>query len=92
MSEPLSNLVEISKLNGDFRRNYGKLIGACLYGDTVDGSWYFKLLREGKDIGQIRDTLMFGEANSGQPGDTGHEGYTKAAAMPDAAEVCGCTR
>ncbi len=31
MSEPLSDLVEISKLNGDFRRNYGKLIGACLY-------------------------------------------------------------
>jgi nitrite reductase (NADH) large subunit len=24
-----------------------KLVGACLYGDTVDGSWYFKLLREG---------------------------------------------
>jgi hypothetical protein len=26
-----SELVEISKLNGDFRRNYGKLIGAFLY-------------------------------------------------------------
>ena len=26
------------------------LIGACLYGDTVDGSWYFKLLREGRKI------------------------------------------
>ena len=25
-------------------------IGACLYGDTVDGSWYFKLLREGRKI------------------------------------------
>ncbi|MGF4195161.1 NAD(P)/FAD-dependent oxidoreductase, partial [Klebsiella pneumoniae] len=24
-----------------------KLVGACLYGDTVDGSWYFKLMREG---------------------------------------------
>jgi hypothetical protein len=31
MSEPNSELVEISKLNGDFRRNYGKLIGAYLY-------------------------------------------------------------
>jgi nitrite reductase (NADH) large subunit len=67
-----------------------KLVGACLYGDTVDGSWYFKLLREGKHIDEIRDTLMFGEANIGRPGDVGHEGYTKAAAMPDAAEVCGC--
>ena len=31
MSEHSSELVEISKLNGDFRRNYGKLIGAYLY-------------------------------------------------------------
>ncbi len=29
-----------------------KLVGACLYGDTVDGSWYFKLLREGRSIGR----------------------------------------
>ncbi|MDB5763840.1 MAG: NAD(P)/FAD-dependent oxidoreductase [Herminiimonas sp.] len=67
-----------------------KLVGACLYGDTVDGSWYFKLLREGRNIGEIRDTLMFGESNTGRPGDTGHEGHVKAAAMPDDAEVCGC--
>ena len=26
----ISELVEISKLNGDFKRNYGKLIGAYL--------------------------------------------------------------
>jgi nitrite reductase (NADH) large subunit len=64
-----------------------KLIGACLYGDTVNGSWYFNLLREGKDISEIRDTLIFGESHTG---DTGHEGFTKAAAMPDTAEVCGC--
>ena len=31
MSEPISELVEISRLNGDFKRNYGKLIGAFLY-------------------------------------------------------------
>lgn len=67
-----------------------KLVGACLYGDTVDGSWYFSLLREGKDISEIRDALMFGEANVSRPGDTGHEGFSKAAAMPDSAEVCGC--
>jgi len=64
-----------------------KLVGACLYGDTVDGSWYFKLMREGRKIGDIRDKLMFGESNIG---DTGHEGNTRAAAMADADEVCGC--
>jgi hypothetical protein len=31
MSEQISELVEISKLNGDFKKNYGKLIGAYLY-------------------------------------------------------------
>ena len=64
-----------------------KLVGACLYGDTVDGSWYFKLLREGRSIAGIRDRLMFGESNIG---DSGHEGHSKAAAMADSDEVCGC--
>jgi nitrite reductase (NADH) large subunit len=65
----------------------GKLVGACLYGDTVDGSWYFKLIREGRTVADIRDKLMFGESNIG---DTGHQGHNKAAAMADADEVCGC--
>jgi nitrite reductase (NADH) large subunit len=64
-----------------------KLVGACLYGDTVDGSWYFKLLRDGRSVADIRDRLMFGESNIG---DTGHQGQSKAAAMADADEVCGC--
>ncbi len=64
-----------------------KLVGACLYGDTVDGSWYFKLLREGRSVGDIRDKLMFGESSLG---DAGHEGQTRAAALADEAEVCGC--
>ena len=37
------------------------LVGACLYGDTADGSWYFKLVREGLSVRDIRDQLMFGE-------------------------------
>jgi nitrite reductase (NADH) large subunit len=64
-----------------------KLVGACLYGDTVDGSWYFKLMREGRKVADIRDKLMFGENNIG---DTGHEGNTRAASMADSDEVCGC--
>ena len=64
-----------------------RLVGACLYGDTVDGSWYFKLMREGRSIHDIRDKLMFGESNIG---DAGHQGNTRAAAMADSDEVCGC--
>jgi hypothetical protein len=45
MSDQPSELVEISKLNGDFRRNYGKLIGAYLYLRSVSAargrSWFW---------------------------------------------------
>ena len=64
-----------------------QLVGACLFGDTVDGSWYFKLLRDARNIADIRDKLMFGESNLG---DVGHEGQTSAQSMSDSAEVCGC--
>lgn len=64
-----------------------KIVGGVLYGDTVDGAWYFQLLREGRDISDIRDHLMFGQSHLG---DTGHLGQNKAAAMSDEMEVCGC--
>jgi nitrite reductase (NADH) large subunit len=64
-----------------------KLVGAVLYGDTVDGAYYFKLLREGRSVSDVRDRLMFGEANLG---DTGHQGQSRATAMSDDMEVCGC--
>ncbi|WP_374679185.1 nitrite reductase large subunit NirB [Piscinibacter sp.] len=81
LSDPQGGVYKKLVIKGD------KLVGACLYGDTVDGSWYFKLLREGRAIGDIRDRLMFGESNIG---DVGHEGHSKAAAMADSDEVCGC--
>jgi nitrite reductase (NADH) large subunit len=81
MSDPVGGVYKKLVIQND------KLVGACLYGDTVDGSWYFKLLREGRSIADIRDKLMFGESNIG---DVGHEGHSKAASMPDEAEVCGC--
>ena len=27
-----------------------KLVGAVMYGDTMDGAWYFQLLRDGKNV------------------------------------------
>jgi len=81
MSDPFGGVYKKLVIQND------KLVGACLYGDTVDGSYYFKLLREGRSIVDIRDKLMFGESNIG---DTGHEGHNKAAAMADTDEVCGC--
>jgi len=81
MSDPFGGVYKKLVIKDD------KLVGACLYGDTVDGSYYFKLLRDGRSVADIRDKLMFGESNIG---DVGHEGHSKAAAMPDNAEVCGC--
>ena len=81
MSDPFGGVYKKLVIQDD------KLVGACLYGDTVDGSWYFKLLREGRSVHDLRDKLMFGESNIG---DAGHEGHNKAAAMLETDEVCGC--
>ncbi len=64
-----------------------KIVGAVLYGDTVDSSWYLQLMRDRQDVHAIRDHLMFGQTNLG---DTGHQGASRAAAMPDTEQVCGC--
>jgi nitrite reductase (NADH) large subunit len=37
-----------------------RLRGAVLYGDAKDGSWYFELMSAGRDIGGMRDRLLFG--------------------------------
>ena len=42
----------------------GRLVGACLYGDTSDGSWYFDLIREGATLGELREQLMFGRTGA----------------------------
>ncbi|HHN67333.1 MAG TPA: NAD(P)/FAD-dependent oxidoreductase, partial [Thermopetrobacter sp.] len=63
-----------------------RLTGAVLYGDTMDGAWYFQLIREGSDISEIRGRLLFGQAHLG---DSGH-GEDSIANLPDEAEICGC--
>ncbi len=61
--------------------------GAVMYGDTVDGAWYFQLMRDGADIGDMRNHLLFGQAHLG---DSGTGGNSAVAAMGDSAEICGC--
>lgn len=39
-----------------------KVRGAVLYGDVKDGPWYFELMQEGRDVGPLRDKLLFGAA------------------------------
>jgi nitrite reductase (NADH) large subunit len=64
-----------------------RVVGGVLYGDTVDGAWYFQLLRDRQNIADIRDHLMFGQSHLGN---SGHQGQNNAANMPDEMEVCGC--
>jgi len=63
-----------------------KVVGAVLYGDTIDGAWYFKLMRDKSDVSEIRRDLMIGQSNLG---DAGHGGID-VAAMSDDTEICGC--
>ena len=63
-----------------------RIKGAVLYGDSIDGAWYFQLMREQTNISDIRDQLMFGQ---GHLGDSGHGGNV-VANMSDDAEICGC--
>ena len=64
-----------------------KVKGAVLYGDATDSAWYMQLIRDGVDVSEIRDNLLFGP---GALGDAGHGGSSVAASMTDDMEVCGC--
>jgi nitrite reductase (NADH) large subunit len=64
-----------------------KVKGAVMYGDTIDGSWYFDLMREGTDISDFREKILFGQAHLG---DSGHGDENRIAMMADTAEICGC--
>jgi nitrite reductase (NADH) large subunit len=55
LSDPISGIYKKLVIKDDV------LVGACLYGDTADGGWYFRQIRENQDIGERRDHLMFGE-------------------------------
>ncbi len=64
-----------------------RILGAVMIGDTLDGPWYFQLMREGTDISAFRSRLLHGQAHLG---DAGHGGANAVVALHDKAEVCGC--
>lgn len=64
-----------------------KLIGVVLYGDTVDGTWYFQLMKDETDISDIRENMLFGQHHIG---DSGHGAANSTDNLPDDAEICGC--
>ncbi|EJL31309.1 nitrite reductase large subunit NirB [Novosphingobium sp. AP12] len=65
-----------------------RVIGAVLYGDTADGSWYFDLMKKGADISPIREALIFGQAFAS--GGALADPNAAVAALSDDVEICGC--
>ncbi|GGJ41065.1 nitrite reductase large subunit [Sphingopyxis bauzanensis] len=65
-----------------------RIVGAVLYGDTADGSWYFDLLKKQDDVSDLRDLLIFGQAFAAGGGAA--DPKAAVAALSDDAEICGC--
>jgi len=61
--------------------------GAVMFGDTMDGTWYFSLMRDATNIADFRKTILFGQHDLG---DAGHGESSMVMALPDDAEICGC--
>ena len=57
LSDPIGSVYKKLVIKDDV------LVGACLYGDTADGGWYFRQIRENHNVSEIRDHLMFGRAS-----------------------------
>ena len=64
-----------------------RIIGAVMYGDTADGNWFFGKIKDGEDVSEMRDTLIFGPAFQGG---AAADPLAAVAALPDDAEICGC--
>ncbi|MCW5718159.1 MAG: nitrite reductase large subunit NirB [Bauldia sp.] len=64
-----------------------RVVGAVLYGETGDGSWYLDLIRNRTSVAAMRDTLIYGRvAALNGPADP----LAAVASLPDDAEICGC--
>jgi len=63
------NLVMRDPKRGIYKRlviENDKVRGAVLYGDVKDGPWYFELMTQGRDVGALRDKLLFGAEFAGK--------------------------
>ncbi|MEP6065541.1 MAG: nitrite reductase large subunit NirB [Paracoccaceae bacterium] len=64
-----------------------RLVGCVMYGDTADGNWFFGLIKDGTEIDEMRETLIFGPAYQGG---AASDPLSAVAALPLDAEICGC--
>ncbi len=64
-----------------------KITGAVLYGDTADGARIFQMIRDGIDVSETRDDLLFTHHSVG---DSGTAGVSSTTSMTANTEICGC--
>lgn len=64
-----------------------RILGAVLYGDVADGAWFFDMVKREVDVSEMRETLIYGQ---GYQGGGALDPQAAVAALPDAAEICGC--
>ncbi|MBK4218001.1 NAD(P)/FAD-dependent oxidoreductase [Paracoccus caeni] len=64
-----------------------RIIGVVMYGETGDGNWFYGLMKDGTDIEEMRETLIFGPAFQGG---SKLDPMAAVAALPPEAEICGC--
>ena len=64
-----------------------RIIGVVLYGETRDGAWFFQMMKDGTDVSELRETLIFGQ---GYAGGAPLDPTAAVAALPDDGEICGC--
>ncbi|MDH5632231.1 MAG: nitrite reductase large subunit NirB [Gammaproteobacteria bacterium] len=64
-----------------------RIKGTVMYGDTLDASWYFQMMREMTDVAAFRRTILFGQHDLG---DAGHGDAARIALLGPEAEICGC--
>ena len=65
------------------------IVGLVAIGDARDAAWHFQLMKDGTDIGPIRDAVIFGPTVAlGADGPS--DPIAAVRALPEEAEICGC--
>jgi nitrite reductase (NADH) large subunit len=68
-----------------------RVAGVVLYGEAEDAGWYFSLLKNAEALGPLRHTAIFGQSVAlAAAGGPAKDPKAALAALPDAAEICGC--
>jgi|UPI00037D4106 nitrite reductase (NADH) large subunit len=91
MGTPGADVIELmDKVGGVYKKMVledDKIKGVVMFGDTADGPTFFQWMQDGKDVSDLRSTLLFSASGLG---DAGHSGEDLASAMADDTVVCGC--